>query len=95
MPSNANSQNLKTLLAAFRQAPIPGVTLVDLKHRLDGSIWPTVCILEPRKGGDKLYPHAFMIDRGQHGLCRQLLVPKPYRDIWDWCIPGYKPETPV
>ncbi len=93
MPSRANSENLKNLLAAFNQKPDPAVTLVDLKHRLDGSVWPTICILDSQHKRDKLYPFAFMIDRGQHGLCRQLLVPKTYRDIWDWCIPGYDAQS--
>jgi hypothetical protein len=86
MPSPANGTNLKMLRAAFHQHPTPDISLVDLRHAEDGSRWPTLCILESQPTGDRLYPYAFMIDRPQHGLCGKLIVPEPYRRIWDWCI---------
>jgi len=93
MPSDANATNLRTLWHAFRQRPTPAITLVDLRHADDHTRWPTICILESKPDGDRLVPHAFMIDKHQHELCSKLIVPDQYDAIWDWCIPPQKEPT--
>lgn len=93
MPSSANSDNLRTLWHAFRTKPIPSITLVDLRHKLTGERWPTICVLESHPDGDKLYPYAFMIDKSQHDLCNNLLIPPQYEGIWDWCLPEPKEKV--
>lgn len=94
MLSTANATNFRRLWIAFKQKPLPAITLVDLIHEDTGARYPTFCILETKPDGDKLFPYAIMIDRDQHELCRKLIVPTQYKAIWDWCIPTQKePST--
>jgi hypothetical protein len=94
MPTDANGTNLRTLWHAFKQRPVPAITLVDLRHEDTGARIPTLCVIESHPDGDKLFPYAFMIDRDLHDFCRKLQVPEQYEAIWDWCIPPKKEPTP-
>jgi hypothetical protein len=93
MPTDANGTNLRTLWHAFKQRPVPAITLVDLRHEDTGARIPTLCVIESSPDGDRLFPYAFMIDRDLHDFCRKLQVPEQYEAIWDWCIPPKKEPT--
>ena len=90
--TSADETSLKMLRTAFDQHPMPDISLVDLRHADDRTRWPTLCILESQPTGDRLNPYEFMIDRPQHGLCSKLIVPNPYRRIWDCCSSGMRPR---
>jgi hypothetical protein len=50
MPTDANGTNLRTLWHAFKQRPVPAITLVDLRHEDTGARIPTLCVIESHPG---------------------------------------------